>query len=124
MAAGRVASPAAKPTAPGVYLDETATVEAGAAIEHPTVIGPGCTIRAGATVARSLLWDGVTVDAEASIADSILATGVTIGRGAHVDHSVVAHEATIQPLTSLQGERIDPDGHPATTQPAAGTGTP
>ena len=124
MAAGRVASPAAKPTAPGVYLDETATVEAGATIEGPAVIGPGCVIRAGATVARSLLWDGVTVDADASITDSILATGVTIGRGAQVDHSVVAHEATIQPLTSLQGERINPDGHPATAQPAAGTGTP
>lgn len=124
MAAGRVVSPAAKPTAPGVYLDETATVEVGATIEAPAVIGPDCTIRTGAKIARSLLWDGVTVDAESSITDSILATGVTVGRGAQIDHSVVAHGATIQPLTALHRERIDPDERPASTQPAAGTGTP
>ncbi len=117
MASGLVTSPAASPTAPGLYVDETSTIEDGAQIEAPAVIGAGSIVRSGAKVARSLLWDGVTVDAGASVTDSILATGVTIGAQAQVAHSVVAHHATIQPRTSLKGERIEPD-EPAEKQPA------
>jgi len=121
MAAGLVTSPAASPTAPGVYIDKTSTIEDGAHVEAPAVIGAGSIVRSGATVARSLLWDEVSVGTDASVTDSILATGVAVGAEAQVAHSVVAHHATIQPRTSLEGERIEPDG-PAETQPAR-TGT-
>ena len=124
MALGHVASPAASPTGQGVYIHETSTVEDGARIEAPAVIGAGCTIRAGATITRSLLWDGVTVEPDVEVSGSILATGVTVGAGAHIESSVVAHHATIQPNATLEGERIDPDGHVATTQAPSGTGTP
>lgn len=124
MAMGRVTSPAATPTGPGVYIDETSTVEDGARIEPPVVIGAGCTVRAGATVTRSLLWDGVTVDADAEVSDSIIATGATVGAGAHVETSVVAHHATIQPNATLNGERVDPGELPAEAPASPGTGTP
>jgi mannose-1-phosphate guanylyltransferase len=124
MAAGLVTSPAASPSGRCVYVDQTSIVDDDATLEAPVVIGAGCHINAGATVTRSLLWEGVTVSAGACISDSIIATGVTVGDRARVTHSVVAHHATIQPDASLQGERVDPVGHPAATQSPAGTGTP
>lgn len=108
MVTGLVASPAASPTGPAIYIDETSTIEDDAHLEGPVVVGAGCTIRAGATVTRSLLWDGVTVETEADVRDSILATGVTVGTAAQVAESVVAHGAAIAPNTALQGERIEP----------------
>lgn len=112
MAQGLVSSPTAPMTegeaGDGVYMDATATVEDGAVVEAPAVIGAGCTIRSGARVAGSLLWDGVVVGADAEISASILASGVTIGDGAHVAQSVVAHHATIAPSTTLQHERVEP----------------
>jgi len=124
MALGHVSSPAASPTGQGVYIHETSTIEDGAQIEAPVVIGAGCTVRAGATVTRSLLWDSVTVEADAEVTDSILATGVAVGAGARIESSVVAHHATIQPNATLEGEQIDPDGNVAAIRTTSGTGTP
>ena len=130
MARGAVASPAARAGAAGyeqgIYVDETSTIEDGANIEAPSVIGADCVVRAGSTVSGSLLWDGVTVGAAAEVRDTILATGVSVGDGARLERSVVAHHATIQPNASLQGERIDPAeaGQTDPSQAPARSGTP
>lgn len=113
MASGRVTSPATPRITPGpsgqdIYIHETSTIEDGARVEGPCVIGAGCTVRAGASVARSLLWDGVTVGPDAEVRDSILATDVTVEDGARVVRSVVAHAATIPRDASLEGERVEP----------------
>lgn len=115
MAAGAVTSPAVATPSRGVFIDETATVEDGANVLGPVVVGAGSTVASGATVRGSLLWDGVRVAAAATIEDSILATGVHIGAGARVIDSVVAHRAEIAAGALVEHTSIEPAGDPTSS---------
>ncbi len=82
---------------------------AGAYVEGPAVIGERCRIESGARVAGSVLWDGVTVGAGATVEGSVLATGAVVGAGAELDGAVVAHEAQVAPGASVpRGHAIEP----------------
>lgn len=121
MAIGAVTSPAVTTPPGGVFLADTASVEDGARLLAPAVIGTGCTIAAGATVSGSVLWDGVQVAADATIENSILATGVRVGAGARVVDSVVAHRAEIAAGASLEHTSIEPAGDPTSSSQGMAT---
>ncbi|MEX2373756.1 MAG: NDP-sugar synthase, partial [Dehalococcoidia bacterium] len=108
MARGLVASPATPPVTGGMYIDPTATIEDGAHIEAPAVIGAGSRVAAGARVCASVLWAGVHIEEGAIIEDSVLASGVHVGAGATVRASVVAHGAIVEAGASLDGVSVEP----------------
>ena len=120
--------PCARPAAerPGGLLQDGATVEPGAVVTGPALIGPGslirsgatlrgptviglgCTVEAGAEIAESVLWDGVTVGADARVVRSVLANGVAVGESAQLRDTVIApgpQGATEPRWRVLDGER-------------------
>ncbi len=92
----------------GVLVDASATVEDGARVEGPAVIGAGCVIARGARVTRSVLWDGVHVGADAVVRGSTVASGARIEGGAVVEDGVVAHEAVVPARASVHGASVEP----------------
>ncbi|RJQ07347.1 MAG: NDP-sugar synthase [Dehalococcoidia bacterium] len=92
----------------GVLVDPTATIEDGARIEGPSVIGGGTVVERGARVTGSVLWDGVRVGADAIVRGSTVATGAHIGAGATVEDGVVAHEAIVPAGATLRGASVGP----------------
>lgn len=96
------------PVTHGVLVDPTATIEDGARVESPAVIGAGTVVERGARVTRSVLWDGVRVGADAVVRGSTVATGAQIGAGATVEDGVVAHEAIVPAGATLRGASVGP----------------
>lgn len=96
------------PVTHGVLVDPTATIDDGARIQGPAVIGAGSVVGHGARVTRSVLWDGVRVGADAVVRGSTVATGAQIGAGATVEDGVVAHEAVVAAGATLRGASVGP----------------
>ncbi len=96
------------PVSHGVLVDPTATIEDGARIRGPAVIGAGSVVERGALVAGSVLWDGVRVGADAVVRGSTVATGARIEAGATVDTGVVAHGATVPAGMTLRNASVEP----------------
>ena len=105
------AVPARLPALPpmeGVLLGDGTVIAPGAHVAGPAVIGARSHIGAGATVARSVLWDDVTIGAGAIVRGSTIASGVVIGGDAEVIDSVIAHDATVEPGARLSGVSVEP----------------
>ncbi|TAJ19963.1 MAG: NDP-sugar synthase [Dehalococcoidia bacterium] len=96
------------PVTHGVLVDPTATIEDGARIEGPAVVGAGTVVARGARVTRSVLWDGVRIGADAAVTGSTVATGACIEAGATVEDSVVAHDAVVPGGTTVRGASVEP----------------
>ncbi len=96
------------PVSHGVLVDPAATIEDGARIEGPAVIGAGTIVEHGARVTRSVLWDGVRVGVDAVVRGSTVATGARIGAGATVEDGVVAHKAIVPAGATLRGASVGP----------------
>ena len=69
-------------TAPGVYVEAGAVVDASAAIGPRAVVRQGCRIGEDARVSSSVLLEECTIGAAAVIENAILAAGVSVGEGA------------------------------------------
>jgi mannose-1-phosphate guanylyltransferase len=80
-----------EPTSPGVLVDSSAAVEAGASVGPRAVVGPDCRIGAGAEVLDSVLLAGCAVGESARVAGSVLSPGTEVAPGAIVE-GVVAGE--------------------------------
>ncbi|MDA0351593.1 MAG: NDP-sugar synthase [Chloroflexi bacterium] len=93
----------------GVLAGSGTTIEAGANVAAPTVLGDQCAVAMGATVERTVCWDRVTIQAGATVSDSVLASGVSVGAGATIERSVVAHGARIAAGARVIDEQVEPD---------------
>lgn len=110
---------------PGVWANDSAIIEATAAIEGsavlgacskvgagatligPVVLGPGAVVGEGATVQNSVLWDNVHIHSGAVVRNTILASGVSIA-GECTD-AVIGADVTVEPGNQLaRGVRIWP----------------
>jgi mannose-1-phosphate guanylyltransferase len=77
----------------------------------PAVVGPGCTIAAGAHVgALVVLGAGVTVGAGAQVERSVVLDGVTVGAGAQLTDCIVAPGATIADGAVVRGGAVLGEG--------------
>ena len=89
---------------PGAEVAPDAVVDGG------TVVGPGCTVAAGARVSGSVLMAKVRVGTGAVITDSVVATGAVVGERAHLAAVVIAEGASIgADVELLDGARVWPD---------------
>jgi mannose-1-phosphate guanylyltransferase len=86
---GRVAT-RVEPTAPGVFVDPSASVSPEASIGPRAVIGPRCQVEARADVRESVLLEGCTIGAGARVVSSILAADAAVEPDAAVEGAVAA----------------------------------
>lgn len=91
---GRMAS-RVEPTAPGLFLDPEAEIDAGAAVGPRAVVGPGCRVEAGATVSDSVLLAGSSAGAGARVEGSILAPRAAAEAGAVLSGAVVGRDERV-----------------------------
>jgi mannose-1-phosphate guanylyltransferase len=105
--AGRVGTPPAPGAAEvpaGVWRQGEATLEPGADLGTPVLIGTGARIRSGATVGASVVGPGAVVGAGARVERSVLLAGAQVGERSVVTDSVVGPGSIVKPdavLTDL-----------------------
>ncbi len=75
-------------TAP-ILVDKECTIGKGVCLKGPVVMGAGCSIRDGATIENSILWQKVSVGEQAVLRDCIVASNN------HVEDNVRVEGATI-----------------------------
>jgi len=79
----------------GIWLGDGASVSAQAKLIPPVIIGPGASIGAKATIARSVIGPETVVETGADIADSVLWEKVRIASGAKVTGSVIGGKQVV-----------------------------
>ncbi|MBI3931888.1 MAG: NDP-sugar synthase [Acidobacteria bacterium] len=97
----------------GGWVHESASVDAGAVLEAPFFVGPGCRVEegaslgpettlvadvrlmAGARVRESVLWSGGVVAEEAQVEGALLGTGVRVCAHASVRPGAVLGEGSV-----------------------------
>ncbi len=90
-------------TSDRVLVGERSHVDPSARIEGPTVMGSRCSIREGAVIERSILWDGVKVEAGAMVRDSIVGNDCRVGEDSVIEGSVLGDHVTV-----CHGGRLKP----------------
>lgn len=93
-----------------VYIGTNASIEAGAHVVGPSVIGDYTVVGAGAMVEASVLWENVAVGRGAKVVNSIIGGRVAIGDGAAAMNAVLADGSQAPPGATLQpGAHLMPD---------------
>ena len=95
---------------PPVHLDAGVDIHPTARVGPHVVLGPGCSIAAGAIVRDCVLWDNVVVEEGATLEGTIVASRSRIGARATIGSgSVIGHDVTVAPGTIAEpGARIGP----------------
>jgi len=75
-----------------VLVGPETRIERNATIVGPTVIGAGCTIREGAVVCRSAIWDACLVGRTSRLDQCILVHGASVRAGARLSDVVYGQE--------------------------------
>ena len=97
--AGRLGLPPAddaREASAGVWVQADASIDPGARLDAPVLLGRGARVDAGTRVARSVLGPGARVDAGAHVEGSVLLAGARVGVGAGSLASVVGVGATLE----------------------------
>jgi len=90
---GASVHPKAKLTGP-ILVDEYCTIGKDVQLKGPVVTGTGCTIKDGAIIENSILWQNVTIGEQATLKDCIVAS-----------NSYIVNNACIECATITQAER-------------------
>ncbi len=101
---GATVEPGAEVSGP-VLIGSGSVVHAGASVRGPVVMGRDCHIAGTARVTRSILWDAVTIDRGAQVEGSILVVGATVGANARLHDVALARGTRIaagaRPTTAI-----------------------
>ncbi len=89
-----------------VHFGEAIRIGRGARLIGPAVLGEGCRVGDGATVARSVLLRGSQVGREASVEDCVLDEGASIPAGWHLSQAGVAGHAGLGILPRTVRRRL------------------
>ncbi|MFN8037077.1 MAG: NDP-sugar synthase [Acidimicrobiia bacterium] len=121
---GRPPAPGAVEVRDGVWVQGDASIDDGAVVEAPVLLGPGsrvehggrvassvlgagCVVGPGARVVRSVLLDGARVDAASEVIDSVLGATSAVDAGVSAtDHTIVGAAAVVAAGSRLSGARI------------------
>ena len=127
---GGESAPGARETAPGIWVQGDAHVDAEARLVAPVLlgdgarvdagarvggsaVGAGASIAAGARVLRAVVHAGAVLETDAEVIDSVLGVDATLRTGAIAsDHTIVGSGATLDAGARASGARIrrtDPD---------------
>jgi mannose-1-phosphate guanylyltransferase len=106
---GRLPAPAVPGPAGALLVLDGGSVAPDASVSGGTVVGPGASIRPGATVFGSVLFEDAVVGEGAVVRDSILGRGAVVAPGAVLDDAVIGDGAYVGPGNELaRGIRIWP----------------
>jgi mannose-1-phosphate guanylyltransferase len=91
----------------GVDGDGADQAGVGGSVHAPAVIGAGCAIAEGATVAgRTVLGAGVTLGPDAHVDSSVLLDGARIGAHSRISRSIVGPGAQVGDHCQIDGEAV------------------
>ncbi|MEM2637037.1 MAG: hypothetical protein QXL15_01670, partial [Candidatus Korarchaeota archaeon] len=101
---------------PPVVIGANSRIESGAVIDRFSVIGNSVTIKKGATISHSVIWDCATIGESAKINSAVIGSRVVVGKEANVlenalisDDSEIGERAVIRPGIKIWPERrIEP----------------
>ncbi len=94
-ALGLPPSPGATERAPGIWVQGTPTIDDGAVLEAPVLVGDGTVVQAGARVTGSVLGAGCVVEAGARVVRSVLHRGARLAANAEAIDAVVGADALV-----------------------------
>lgn len=77
---------------PPVVIGEGAVIRAGARVGRMAVVGPGCIIGNGSVVEESIIQEGVELAGDVTVRRSIVARGVKVGEAASVTGGAIIGE--------------------------------
>jgi NDP-sugar pyrophosphorylase family protein len=77
------------------FIDEEATVKAGARIGPYSVIGRHCHVEEHATVENSIVWASTRISQDALVRGSILGRNCHVGRNASIENGVVLGDKSV-----------------------------
>lgn len=77
---------------PPVVIGEGAVIRAGARVGRMAVVGPGCVIESGSVVEESIIQEGVQLAENVTIRRSIVARGAKVGEGTSVSAGAIVGE--------------------------------
>jgi mannose-1-phosphate guanylyltransferase len=82
-------------TEPGVFVAESAEVDAAASLGPRAVVGPDCTVEAGCEVRESVLIGSCRIGEGATVTGSILSEGAEVPAGSRVEGAVAAPDERV-----------------------------
>lgn len=91
-----------------VVLGAGTRIGSGATVRGPACLGANVTLREGAHVTGSVLWDGCHLERRATVAGSVLAGGCIVGAGAEVAACVLGEGVHVAPGVRLRGATVQP----------------
>ncbi|MDP7057485.1 MAG: NDP-sugar synthase [Nitrospinaceae bacterium] len=74
---------------PPVLIGRNCRIAGNSQIGPHTVIGPNCTVKNGAVIENSVLWDGVTIRNSTTVKQSVIAANITVGEGKSINGEAV-----------------------------------
>ena len=98
---GRPPTPGARELSEGIWTQGDATIEPGATVLAPTLLGPGAHVQSGARVRGSVLGAGATVEGGAVLDTAVLHEDARVSHDSTVDHSVVGRRTVVKPDVML-----------------------
>ena len=104
--AGQPPAPRAVEVTQGVWVQGSATIEPGAELVAPVLVGNGARVESGATVKASVMGAGAVVETRVELRNAVLHTGSRVSHGGTVHDSVVGREAVLKPDVALAAETI------------------
>ncbi len=92
------------PLRPGVWLGKGSAVDPSAVIDGPAIIGPNCSVGAGAVLGEyTTLGSNIRISDGAEVRRSVIADNGYVGTGARVEGAVLARACDLR-----QGSRCEP----------------
>ena len=74
---------------PPVLIGRNCRIAGNSQIGPHTVIGPNCTVKNGAVIENSVLWDGVTIRNSTTVKQSVIAANITVGEAKSINGEAV-----------------------------------
>jgi len=92
-----------------MLIDRDCTIEKGAKIVGPAVIGAGTSIGEGALVENAIIWQDVSIGREAIIKSSIIANSCRLEDGCRIENAVLGDHVTVKEKARTEpGLRVTP----------------
>ena len=123
---GRPPTPGARELSADVWTQGDATIEPGATVLAPALLGPGARVQSGARVRGSVLGAGAIVEQGVVLETAVLHDEARVSHDSTIDHAVVGRNTVVKPdvvlteytivgadVTVASGTRISAGRYPA-----------
>jgi NDP-sugar pyrophosphorylase family protein len=103
---GRPPTPGARELSEGIWTQGDATIEPGATVLAPTLLGASARVHSGARVRCSVLGAGSIVESGAVLEAAVLHEEARVSHDSTVDHSVVGRHTVVKPDVILTANTL------------------